>query len=124
MHFIFFTLSFLLFLFAPTKYSLLFCNAATILFLIQVVPFLIKKSQGNYVNFYTIFYFSYFFVNFFYPTVLYPIDPEFFRFFTFFNAITSIKGQRLLLSAVLFLEFILLKYQKQLFTQIDSIRFI
>jgi oligosaccharide repeat unit polymerase len=100
MHFIFFTLSFLLFLFAPTKYSLLFCNAATILFLIQVVPFLIKKSQGNYVNFYTIFYFSYFFVNFFYPTVLYPIDPEFFSVFTFFfNADYINKGTALALLA-------------------------
>src|SRR5690554_2195042 len=82
MNIIYLLISLLLFLFAPLKYSLLFCNTVTILFLVQIVPFLIKKSQGNYVNFHSIFFFSFFFTNFFYPTILYPIDREFFTVFT------------------------------------------
>ncbi|MDZ7775703.1 MAG: hypothetical protein U5L09_08965 [Bacteroidales bacterium] len=52
------------------------------MFLVQVIPFVIKKSQGNYVNFHIFFFFSFFFTNFFYPTILYPIDPDFFFVFT------------------------------------------
>jgi len=79
---IFFALSFLLYIFAPSEYSLHFCRWVTILFLVQVVPFIIKISRGNYANFYTLFLFSFFFVNFFYPTILFPINPEMFPVFT------------------------------------------
>lgn len=82
MKLIYLTISLLLYLFAPAKYNLLFCNAVTILFLVQTIPFIIKRSQGNYVNFHTIFFLSFFLTNFFYPTVLYPIDPDFFSVFT------------------------------------------
>lgn len=82
MNIIYLIISLLLYLFAPAKYSLLFCNAVTILFLAQTIPFVIKKSRGNYVNFHMMFFFSFFFTNFFYPTVLYPINPEFFSVFT------------------------------------------
>jgi oligosaccharide repeat unit polymerase len=100
MNFIYLILSFFLFLFAPTHYSLAFCNAVTVIFLFQTVFFLIKKSKGNYVNFYTIFYFSYFFINFFYPSVLYPIDPEYFSVFKYiFNIDYINKGTALALLA-------------------------
>lgn len=98
MHFLFLILSLLLFLFAPAKYNLLFCNVITIIFLIQTIPFIIKISKGNFVNFYTIFFFSYFFINFFYPTILYPINPEYFSVFRYFFNVDYInKGTALAL---------------------------
>jgi len=67
---------------APLGYNLAFCSAVTILFVLQGMPFVIKKSEGNYINFYTLFFFSFFFINFFYPTILYPVDPGYFSVFT------------------------------------------
>ena len=63
---------------APQIYNSVFIQFITLGFLIQAIYFIFKKSNGNYVNFYSIFYFSYFFVNFFYALILYPIDPDFF----------------------------------------------
>jgi len=67
---------------APQIYNSVFIQFITLGFLIQAIYFIFKKSNGNYVNFYSIFYFSYFFVNFFYALILYPIDPDFFPIFT------------------------------------------
>lgn len=67
---------------APQIYSSVFIQFITLGFLTQAIYFIFKKSNGNYVNFYSIFYFSYFFVNFFYALILYPIDPNFFPIFT------------------------------------------
>ena len=88
-----FIISISLYFFAPVKYNLLFCDGITILFLFHVIPFLIEKSNGNYVNFYTLFFVSFFFTNFFYPALLYPIDPQFFSIFSLpFNADYINKG--------------------------------
>lgn len=79
--FFFLGLSLVLFIFAPESYSWVFNILVTFCFLLQVMPFVVKKSRNNYINFYSLFFFSYFFVNFFYPVVLYPIDPEYFSIF-------------------------------------------
>lgn len=73
--------SLLLYVFSPEKYSIQFCSLVTILFFLQTIPFIMKKSNGNYVNFYSIFFIGYFFVNFFYAIALFPIDREYFSVF-------------------------------------------
>lgn len=70
------------FLLAPESYSAFFNQIIAIAFLVQTIPFVIKKSKENFINFYSLFYFSYFFVNFFYSAVIYPIDSEYFSVFT------------------------------------------
>ena len=74
--------SILAFLFAPSKYSYTFNLIILLLFLVQTIPFVIRKSHQGFINFYSLFYFSYFFVNFFYPIFIYPIDPEYFLTFS------------------------------------------
>jgi oligosaccharide repeat unit polymerase len=83
MNIIYFLSSLLLYLFAPSVYNHAFCGLITILFLIQTIPFVIKKSKGNFINFYSLFFLSFFFTNFFYPAVLYPINPKFFSVFSY-----------------------------------------
>lgn len=65
------------FFYAPKSYSLLFNILMTCAFLLQTVVFIYRRSNKNYINFYTLFFLSYFFVNFFYASVLYPINEEF-----------------------------------------------
>lgn len=78
----YFFLSITLFYSAPTIYSNQFCLLITVIFLGQSIPFIIQKSKGNYVNFYSIFFVAYFFTNFIYPTIVFPIDPEFYSVFS------------------------------------------
>ena len=70
------------FFLAPELYNIFFNQMITIAFLAQAIPFVIKKSKENIINFYSLFYFSYFFINFFYAAVIYPIDSEYFSVFT------------------------------------------
>ncbi|PYE30072.1 O-antigen polysaccharide polymerase Wzy-like protein [Idiomarina fontislapidosi] len=81
-NYIFLFISLVAYIYSPESYNLKFVVLIFLLFLLQVVPFLIKKSKLDYINFYTIFYISFLLVNFFYPAILYPIDPEFFSVFT------------------------------------------
>lgn len=96
MQIVLFLISLILYIFSPVHYSASFCVAVASIFIFQTVPFVIKKSDGNFVNFYSLFFFSFLFVNFFYPTVLYPIDPKFFSVFAYpFNEAYINKGTAL-----------------------------
>ena len=73
-----------LYCFAPEVYSLPFCQAEMIVFLLTAF-FLLRKTiiQGNYFNFHVFFSISFFFVNFAYPNFIYPLNPEYFWIFTY-----------------------------------------
>jgi len=56
-----------------------------VMFVIYVISSIwtIKKvtNDGNYFSFHTLFLISFLFVNFIYPTLIFPVDPEYFTVF-------------------------------------------
>lgn len=69
-------------MFSPLVYSSDFISYVAMLSLVNIAWFLLKKGKEGYLNFYTIFFFSFWLVNFFYPLILYPLDPQYFSVFT------------------------------------------
>lgn len=81
-NFFYIILSIILYIIAPTNYNFYYILLVSLLFVLQVCNFSIPRGQGNYINFYNLFFVSYFFINFFYPLVIYPVDPEYFTIFS------------------------------------------
>ncbi len=72
-------LSIILYIIAPDIYSYNFCNIIFVFYIISSI-WVIKRTiiNNNYFNFHVLFLISFFFVNFIYPSILYPISPEYF----------------------------------------------
>ncbi|WP_234571717.1 O-antigen polysaccharide polymerase Wzy [Rhodohalobacter sp. 614A] len=112
---IFLTLAALfLYLFSPMHYNHTYILITVFLFLVQAVPFTLLVSNGNYVNFYTLFFTSFFFINFFYASVVYPINPYLLWIFSVpFNHDYITKGTALaLLASGCFITGASFKYKK------------
>lgn len=73
--FILLMISLVVCLFAPTHYNYdytIFCN---VLFLINIISYLVIKRKKNYFDFDCLFFITYFFVNLYYTLYMYEVDP-------------------------------------------------
>lgn len=81
----------------PMKYDIVFCNIALYIFVVDVI-ILFKNIKIKNDYFHILFIVSFFACNFVYPCFVYPIDPYYFRVFSFLSSDVGITQATMLAS--------------------------